>query len=112
MKQLGELHDIYAEVESRDFEVVAMANEEQSLLAHMKVLGEFDSLPPFPLAVDINRQQTQAYERTTAYLIDPAGVIRQIFPMEVYDRAPWWPLLNEIDRLGGRSAGDGAEGTR
>lgn len=112
MQQLGELHDMYAEVESRDFEVVAMANEEQSLLAHMKVLGEFDSLPPFPLAVDINRQRTEAYERTTAYLIDKQGVIQQIFPMEVYDRAPWWPLFNEIDRLGSKSAADGAEGTR
>ena len=42
--------------------------------------------------------QTRGYDRTSAYLIDEAGLVRQVFPMEVYDRAPFHALLNEIDR--------------
>ena len=41
----------------------------------------------------------ERYARTTGYLLDSEGVVRQVFPMETYNRPRWWAVLHEIDRL-------------
>lgn len=102
MKQLVQLHDLYEEFVARDVEIVAFSNEEPSFMAHTKVIGELGERPPYPILCDAKRKQTPRYERTTAYLVDRDGTVLQVFPMEIYDRPPWWAVLNEIDRLDAR----------
>ena len=98
MVQLGELQEIYQEFEKRGITVIGLANEEKSLYEHKKTIEKFEGAG-FELVADINRRKTKMLERTTAYLVDKKGIIRQIFPMEIYNRPQWWPILNEIDRL-------------
>lgn len=38
-------------------------------------------------------------DRTTAYLVDADGVVRQIFPMTIHHRPSWRALLGELDAL-------------
>ena len=101
MHQLVQLMDVHGEFEKRDTRIVGLANEEQSLENFAKVDQRFDGGAPFDLVVDLayHREGTGPYERTTAYLIDKKGVVRQVFPMEIYERPPWWAFLHEIDRV-------------
>jgi glutathione peroxidase-family protein len=99
MKQLVKLQDLYKEFVARGVEIVAFSNEEKSFMAHTKVIGQLGESPPYPILCDAKRKATPRYERTTAYLVGRDGTVQQVFPMEVYDRPPWWAILNEIDRL-------------
>ena len=53
----------------------------------------------FDVVADLNREQTLEYDRTTAYLIDKQGVVRQIFPMIIHARPSWEVVLDEVQRL-------------
>ncbi len=53
----------------------------------------------FKIAADIERKGTPLYDRTTAYLVDKSGTIRQIFPMVIHVRPSWGAFLSEIDRI-------------
>ncbi len=99
MQQLVELQDLYPEFETRGVEIIAVSNDEKSFMAHTKVIGQLGERPPYPILCDAKRKHTTAYERTTAYLVERDGSIGQVFPMEIYDRPPWWAIINEIDRL-------------
>lgn len=44
----------------------------------------------------------EAYANTSGFLIDANGTIRQVFPMEAFNRPSWWAILKEIDRVLGR----------
>lgn len=94
---------MYGEFTKRDTVVIAVAQEDTALKAHAKFLKNFKSPPPFDIVADLNRKKTTAYGRTTAYLIDKDGVVRQIFPMLIHTRPSWRAILNEIDRLVGES---------
>lgn len=97
MRQLGKLPTVIAELESRDVAVVAVTNEETSMEEHAKLRDHFEGDVPFHHAPDFGGEATKDYEPTTCYLIDAKGVIRQVFPMEIYERPPWWSLITGID---------------
>jgi alkyl hydroperoxide reductase subunit AhpC len=96
------LQNLYGEFTSRDTVVIAVAQEDTDLKSHGKMAAKFNPPPAFEIVADLNRKVTPKYDRTTAYLIDKEGVVRQIFPMLIHHRASWHAVLNEIDRLGKR----------
>lgn len=87
------------EFKSRDTVVIAVAQEDKDIKSHAKIYNRFKPAPWFDIVADINRSQTLAYKRTTAYLIDKQGTVRQIFPMLIHNRPSWRAILNEIDRI-------------
>jgi hypothetical protein len=75
-----------------------VAQEDETLEQHAALprgLGEL----PFDVVADLNRAETQAWDRVTAYLIDRDGVVRQIFPMTLRQRPSWKAILREVDVL-------------
>ncbi|MDJ0840852.1 MAG: hypothetical protein QNK37_30350 [Acidobacteriota bacterium] len=101
MKQLVQLQKVYDEFEKRDIEVIAVSLEAAEMEQHAKTLKRFPNRR-FKLAGALNWEGMDAWARTTGYLIDKTGVIRQVFPMETYNRPDWWSVLNEADRLLGK----------
>lgn len=99
MKQLVKLPALEEEFEKRGVALVAVANEEGDMAEHAKIRDHFGGVPPFRHAPDFQGRATRPYGRTTSYLIDRRGTVRQVFPMEIYERPPWWAFLNEIDAL-------------
>ena len=79
--------------------VIAVAQEDKDLKSHGKMYNRFKPAPWFDIVADIDRAQTKAYKRTTAYLIDKKGKVRQVFPMLIHNRPSWRAILNEIDRI-------------
>lgn len=93
------MQEVYDAFLGRDTVVIAVAQEDTDLKSHGKFLRNFGSGPPFDILADIGRKKTKRYDRTTAYLIDKSGVVRQVFPMLIRSRASWNAILNEIDRI-------------
>ena len=91
------LPDLEAEFEKRDTIIVAVTSEERNMDEHALIANHFEEPPPFQHAPDIGRKATAAYERTSSYLIDKQGIVREVFPMEIYGRAPWWSVLRGMD---------------
>ncbi|MCO6435575.1 MAG: redoxin domain-containing protein [Phycisphaerae bacterium] len=89
----------YDSFRDRDIAVIAIAQEDSDLESHGRFLKHFDGEPPFDIVCDVNGEKTGRYHRTTAYLIDKEGVVRQVFPMLARSRPSWDAILNEIDRL-------------
>ncbi len=96
---------MYDEFIKRDVVVIAVAQEDKDLKSHGRFLKKFGSKPPFDIVADLNRKATTGYDRTTAYLIDKKGVVRQVFPMLIHSRPSWRAILNEVDRLTEASGG-------
>ena len=78
--------------------VVAIAQEDESLEENGRILRNLKE-PPFDVVADIDREVTTTYDRTTAYLIDKEGVVRQIFPMLIHARPSWDAIVGEIETL-------------
>lgn len=93
------MQDIYPELEALDTVAVAVAQEDKDLKSHGKMLKSFDPQPPFAIVADIDRKATERYDRTTAYLIDKEGIVRQIFPMMIRHRSSWHAVLKEVEKL-------------
>ena len=87
------------EFKSRDTVVIAVAQEDKDIKSHAKIYSRFKPAPWFDIVADIDREQTTAYKRTTSYLIDKKGMVRQVFPMLIHNRPSWRAILNEIDRI-------------
>ena len=98
------MQELYDEFESRRTVVIAIAQEDRDLKSHGKLLKKFGSGPRFDVVMDLEREKTTRYHRTTAYLIDRKGIVRQIFPMMIHARSSWRAILHEIDRLQGPGA--------
>lgn len=92
---------MYDEFEKRDTVVIAVAQEDKDLKSHGRMLSAFSEKTPFDIVADLGREQTQRYDRTTSYLIDKDGVVREIFPALIHMRPTWKAVLNRIDALGG-----------
>ena len=107
---------MYDEFVALDTVVVALSQEDQSLEPYGPFLARFgDDGPRFEIVCDLGREETPAYDRTTAYLIDKAGRVREIFPMIIHARPSWKIVLREVLELraaqeGGRApeAGSGS----
>ena len=91
---------MYDEFRKRETVVIAVAQEDTDLESHGTFLKHFGDGPPFAIVADVNRKQTPRYDRTTAYLIDKKGIVREIFPMLIHSRASWRAILHEVDKLG------------
>ena len=81
--------------------VVALSQEDKSTDTASKILEGIDA-PRFDVVFDLEREVTQAYDRTNAYLIGKDGKVAQIFPMLIHARPSWNAILSEIDRLAPR----------
>jgi len=91
---------MWSEFEKRNTVVIAVAQEDKDLKSHAKFLKHFDGKPPFEIVADLNRKDTQKYDRTTTYLIDKSGVVREIFPAMIHMRPSWKSVLSRMDELG------------
>jgi len=94
------LQQLWDEFDSRHISAIAIAQEDKDLASHAKFLEHFKEPIAFKIVADLNRMQSTAYDRTTAYLVDREGIVRQVFPMMIHHRATWRAVLNEADRLG------------
>ena len=90
---------MYDEFEKLDTAVIAVAQEDTDLKSHGKLLKKFKTPPPFEIVADLNRKATKKYDRTTVYLIDKTGVVRQIFPLLIHSRGSWRAILHEVEKL-------------
>ena len=101
---------MYDEFEERDTIVIAVSQEDASLedAAGMAGLGADNELR-FDIVADLNRTQTRRYDRTTAYLIDREGIVRQIFPMVIHVRPSWVAFLGDIDKVNESTQSGGDE---
>lgn len=94
------MQGLYDEFTKRETVVIAVAQEDTDLESHGKFLKKFGSSgPSFDIVADMNRKKTKRYHRTTAYLIDKTGVVRQVFPMLIHSRPSWKAILSEMDRI-------------
>jgi len=84
---------------SRGFSIVALSQEDKDLKSAQRFLKGWKPEPEFPIAADFGRAVTAPYDRTSAYLIDDKGVVRQVFPMLIHMRATARSIIREIDRL-------------
>lgn len=90
---------MYDEFEARNTVVVAVAQEDETLEQHARMLTSFEGGPRFPVVADIGHRGTRPYDRTSAYLIDTRGKVRQVFPMLIHSRPTWRAILDELDRV-------------
>ena len=97
---------MYDEFERRNTVVIAVAQEDTDLKSHGKFLSNFEPEPRFEVVADVGRRKTKAYGRTTTYLIDKQGKVREIFPAMIHMRPTWQAVLHRIDELGLASDGD------
>lgn len=84
-------------MEEAGTKVVAISQEDTELKAFAKMperLG--DSLP---ILADLSREKTPFLDRTTAYLVDKEGIVRQIFPMIIHARPSWDVVIGEMAKL-------------
>lgn len=93
------MQEIYDEFDKRDTVVIAVAQEDKELKQHGQMAARIKPKPRFDIVADLDRMDTTRYDRTTAYLIDKTGRVRQIFPMLIHARPSWQAVLSEIDRL-------------
>ncbi len=89
---------MYDEFESLHVQVIAVAQEDKDLESHAKMRRRFEPAPRFEIVADLKREDTGRYERTSTYLIDRKGIVRQVFPQLVHFRASWDAILPELRR--------------
>ena len=89
---------MYEEFGAANTVAIAVAQEDTDLESHKRFFGG-DWEPPFDVVMDANRASTTAYDRTTAYLISPAGIVQQVFPMLIHSRPSWRAVLGEVDAI-------------
>lgn len=78
--------------------MVAVAKELRTPEELTKTHQRFGS-PWFLLGGEVGGAGLDGYERTAGYVIDAAGIVRQVMPMETYNRPRWTAVLAEIDRV-------------
>ena len=78
--------------------VVALSQEDKELEKFAEMPARFPDLR-FPILADFDRKETLGYDRTTAYLIDETGVVREVFPMIIHARPSWDVVLGEVRKL-------------
>lgn len=94
------MQDLYDDLEAMDTIAIAISQEDTTLEDHGQMAARaLDSAPRFPLVADLSHEHAPEYDRTTAYLIDKQGKVRQIFPMIIHARPSWEIVLKEVDRL-------------
>ena len=87
------------ELEALNTVVVGLSQEDKDLENARKMAKGWPEPLPFELVFDFDRAVTKAYDRTSAYLIDEQGVVRQVFPMLIHHRPSWQALLGGVRGL-------------
>ena len=90
---------MYQEFQDRDTVVVAIAQEDKDVASFAKILPKFKGELPFEIVADVNREGTPLYDRTTTYLIDKEGIVREIFPALIHMRPTWHAVLHRLDEI-------------
>ncbi|MBT8485095.1 MAG: hypothetical protein KJO43_05915 [Phycisphaerae bacterium] len=90
---------MYDAFEALDVQVIAVAQEDKDLASHGKFHSAFKPAPRFEIVADLSRAETGRYGRTTTYLIDKTGIVRQVFPQLIHHRAAWESILGETRRV-------------
>ena len=90
---------MFDEFEALDTAVIAVAQEDKSLAEFGQMVDKLGPDLPFEMVADLDREATPAYDRTTAYLIDKQGVVREIFPMIIHARPSWKVIRREVEAL-------------
>lgn len=90
---------MYDKFEALDTVVIAVAQEDDNMADHGKMLKSLEATPRFHVVADLGRKKTKSYDRTTAYLINKQGIVRQIFPMLIHARPTWNAILGEVAKL-------------
>jgi peroxiredoxin len=94
------LQKTYDEFDKRDTVVIAISQEDKDLTSARKFLKAFKGKTPlFDIVADLDREKTRRFDRTTSYLIDKNGKVREIFPAMVHMRPDWRAVLNRIDAM-------------
>lgn len=99
MTQLVQLHENYDKMKERGIHVIAIAQEDTDLKKHGQIKRKLPDDISFDIVADLNRKETGPYHRTTAYYIDPEGIVRQVFPMIIHARPSWDAIIAEFDRI-------------
>jgi peroxiredoxin len=90
---------LYPELEALDTVAVAISQEDEDLESFSAMPKRFEG--KFPVLADLGREKSKAFDRTTAYLIDKKGIVREVFPMIIHARPSWRVVLNELERIDG-----------
>ncbi len=94
------MQNTYDKFTARNTIVIAVSQEDTDLESHAKFFKAFKgNTPAFDIVADLDREKTKKYDRTTTYLIDTNGIVREIFPATVRMRPDWRAVLNKIDEL-------------
>ena len=96
---------MYSEFEDRNTVVIAVAQEDTELDLHARMLKRFGPDRAFEVVADLNREVTLDWDRTTTYLIDTEGVVREIFPAMIHMRPSFRSVLNRLDEIQQETAG-------
>ncbi len=84
-------------MEELDAVAVAVSQEDTELEAFAKMpkrLGD-----RLQILADLKREKTPFLDRTTAYLVDKEGIVRQIFPMIIHARPSWDVVIDELKKM-------------
>jgi alkyl hydroperoxide reductase subunit AhpC len=98
--ELRELAELFAD---QDVSILGLSQEDVDVENARKMhrsLGGGEL--PLTLAFDLERRETQAFDRTTAYLVDTDGVVQQVFPMIIHARPSGVVLLKEAMAMNAR----------
>lgn len=106
--ELRDLAELFAD---QDVSILALSQEDDDLDKARRMhrsLGGGEL--PLTLAFDLERRETQAFDRTTAYLVDREGVVQQVFPMIIHSRPSGVVLLKEAMAMNARLKAAEADG--
>ena len=92
-----QLQTLYPRLEELNTTAIAISQEDTDLASFRKMPDRFEGL--FPILADLERQRTKSLDRTTAYVVDEQGIVRQIFPMIIHARPSWEVVLTELEGL-------------
>ena len=90
---------MFDKFEQRETIVVAIAQEDKDLETHGRILKNFEQPMPFEVLADLEGTTVDLYDRTSTYLIDMDGVVREIFPALIHMRPSWHAVLHRIDAM-------------
>lgn len=84
---------------ARGIHVAAVSQEDTDLAKSGQIASKISGDLWFDLLADLNRERSGKYDRTTSYLIDAKGIVRQVYPQMVRRRVDWHSVLADVDRL-------------
>ena len=106
--ELRELAELFA---GQDVSILGVSQEDDDLDKARRMHASLGGGElPLELAFDLGREATDAFDRTTAYLIDRDGIVQQVFPMIIHSRPSGVVLLKEAMAMNARLEAEATEG--